>query len=139
MKPLSSGGSGPSVPAHRIGGDPSSGVRPAPLTSELWAAYEATSRSYTCTRAFIEYFERPSSPTLALVRGASDADVRAAFLFQHDGAASVRVLGRLFAPPPEAFHAFVEAVLARYPGASHVETDLLDAFADGRAAGRRPC
>jgi CelD/BcsL family acetyltransferase involved in cellulose biosynthesis len=107
----------------------------APLSPEAWEAYETATRSYTCTRAFVEHFERPRQPTLALVRG-TGGDVRAAFLFEHDGGASLRVLGRLYAPPPEAFRAFVEAAFARYPRASRIETDLVDAFAELHAAGR---
>lgn len=107
----------------------------APLSPEAWEAYETATRSYTCTRAFVEYFERPRQPTLALVRGAG-GQVRAAFLFEHEGGASLRILGRLYAPPPEAFRAFVEAAFARYPRASRIETDLVDALAELHAAGR---
>lgn len=105
-----------------------------PLSAEQWAAYEAATPSYTCTRAFIEYFERPAHPTLALVRGAS-GDLRAAFLFDREDAASIRVLGRLYAPPAAAFHAFVEAVLARERSVTRIVTDLVDAL-DLRSLGR---
>lgn len=135
MKTVSPGGSGSSVSPDESAGALRVELVSAPLSAEHWASYEAVNRSYTCTRAFIEYFERPSDPGLALVRDGSN-DVRAAFLFQYDGSASVRLLGRLFAPPPDAFRAFVEAVLARYPAANRVETDLLDAFAEPGVDGR---
>ena len=105
-----------------------------PLSAQHWAAYEATARSYTCTRPFIEYFERPTDPTLALVGGAS-GDLRAAFLFEREDAASIRVLGRLFAPPVAAFRAFVEAAFARGPSLTRILTDEIDAL-DTRSLGK---
>lgn len=108
----------------------------APLTAGRWEEYEAATRSYTCTRAFVEHFERPSAPTLALVRAPPAPEVRAAFLFEREGATSARVLGRFYAPSAEALGAFVEAVFARNPTVARVAFTLVDALEEPRVLQR---
>ncbi|HYD42888.1 MAG TPA: GNAT family N-acetyltransferase [Anaeromyxobacter sp.] len=108
----------------------------SPLAPERWETYERVSRSYGCTREFIEYFERPAAPALALVRRRGDGQARAAFLFTQDSA-TVRVHGRFSAPSAEAVAAFAEAIFSRYPNARRIGTGLIDALPDPGAV-RRP-
>lgn len=108
---------------------------PAPLTPDLWATYEGASRSYGCTREFIEYFERPAAPALAVVRSRETGEVRAAFLFTQDGG-TLHVLGRFSAPPADAVAAFAEAIFSRDARVRRIETGLIDAFPDLGVLGR---
>jgi CelD/BcsL family acetyltransferase involved in cellulose biosynthesis len=134
MERLSSGSSGLAAPS------PADSLRvelvQAPLTSDAWAAYEAATRSHACTRAFIEHFDRPARPELALVRSEPEGDPLAAFVFERDGAGSITMLDRYAAPPAAAFAAFVEAAFERYPDVARVRTELLDAFARPGPSGR---
>jgi CelD/BcsL family acetyltransferase involved in cellulose biosynthesis len=107
----------------------------APLGAELWEAYERVTRSYGCTRAFIEYFERPAAPRLALVRLRDGGEVQGAFLFTRD-AATVSVHGRFSAPPAEAVAAFAEAIFSRHPGVQRIATGLVDALPERGAVAR---
>lgn len=108
----------------------------APLAPELWDTYERVTRSYGCTREFIEYFERPAAPTLALVRLREGGEVQGAFVFTRDGAA-VRVHGRFSAPSGEALAAFAEAIFSRHREVRRIETGLVDAL-PGRGPVQRP-
>lgn len=110
----------------------------SPLTAELWDIYERATQSYACTRAFIEYFEDAAGATLALVASRRADEGRAAFLYvvRPDGCA--RVLGRFWAPTTEELAAFVQAVFERHPRVGRIETNLVDALPDARAAMGRP-
>jgi CelD/BcsL family acetyltransferase involved in cellulose biosynthesis len=108
----------------------------SPLTPELWAAYEAATHSYGCTREFLEHFESPASATLALVRSTPAGHVRAAFLYQLLQGGVVRVLGRFFAPSAEHLGGFAAALFARHGGVTRIETDSIDALSEPRVLAR---
>jgi CelD/BcsL family acetyltransferase involved in cellulose biosynthesis len=105
-----------------------------PLSPELWGRYERAARSYTCSRAFLEYFERPAAATLAIVRDPTGTE-RSAFLYARVGGAA-RVYGRYTAPPAPEVAAFCEALFERHPELRRVQVDLVDALPDLRAVGR---
>lgn len=105
----------------------------SPFPPELWTSYERATRSYGCTREFIEHFERPAGATLAFVRR---EDEEAAFMYRVHPDGSARVLGRFTAPSAHALRAFADAVFARHPRVRVVSTGLVDALPDVRAIGR---
>jgi CelD/BcsL family acetyltransferase involved in cellulose biosynthesis len=107
-----------------------------PLEPELWEAYERATRSYACTRAFLEYFEESADATLALVRSRPASEDEAAFMYRLTADRSAVVLGRLAAPTAEALRAFADAVFGRHPRVRRIDTNLIDALPDPRAIGR---
>lgn len=106
----------------------------APLEPELWERYERAARSYTCSRAFLEYFERPAGARLAVLR-APGGDDRCAFLYLCSGG-SARVYGRYTAPSTAELATFCEAVFERHPEIGRVQVELVDALPDPGALGR---
>ena len=105
-----------------------------PLAPEQWGRYERAARSYTCSRAFLEYFDRPAAATLAIVRDHAGGE-RSAFLYRRAGA-SAHVYGRYTAPSGADLAAFCDALFGRHRELRRVQVDLVDALPDPRALGR---
>ena len=103
----------------------------SPLSPELWEAYERATRSYACTRAFIEYFEDSAGASLALVRsrraGEDEGCVRCTG-WARDG--SALVLGRFCGAHRRGLGAFADAIFARHPRVRRIDTNLVDALPD---------
>jgi CelD/BcsL family acetyltransferase involved in cellulose biosynthesis len=107
-----------------------------PTALEAWEAYERATRSYTCTRAFVEYFEEGAAATLALVRPRPGGEPWAAFLYHLRADGSAQVLGRYAAPPAPTIAAFADAVFERHPTVQRIVTDLIEALPDATDVGR---
>ena len=105
-----------------------------PLAPELWERYERAARSYTCSRAFLEYFERPAAATLAIVRDRGGGE-QSAFLYRRTGT-SAHVYGRYTAPSAADLTAFCDALFAHDRELRRVQVDLVDALPDLGALGR---
>jgi CelD/BcsL family acetyltransferase involved in cellulose biosynthesis len=108
----------------------------APMTADLWEAYERATRSYGCTREFIEHFESPGAASLALIRSNRSGPPLGAFLFRRHPDRTISILGRLFASSVELLASFAEAVLERYPDVARIRTNFIDALPDAGMAGR---
>jgi hypothetical protein len=96
-----------------------------PGTPELWNLYEESAHSYGCTREFLEHFDDPSGALLARIAPA--AGEAAVVLLYRLERTTARLMGRLYAPPPDALAAFARALFARHPEARRIETDFIDA------------